>query len=166
VTHPPFRWQRAYARAFADGIVRMHDETDVIFAVENMFPQRGPNGVEIAAYSPSWSLLDADYPNVTLDVSHAAVSHSNALDMLNSFGNRVTHVHLADGTGSRNDEHLVPGRGNQPCRELLETLVRNDYQGVVVLEVNTRKAGTHEERVADLAESLAFTRDALAVSAA
>jgi sugar phosphate isomerase/epimerase len=166
VTHPPFRWQRAYARAFAEGIVRMHDETDVIFAVENMFPQRGPSGVEIATYSPSWSLLDADYPNITLDVSHAAVSHSNALEMLEEFGARLAHVHLADGTGSRTDEHLVPGRGSQPCREVLESLVRKQYSGVVVLEVNTRKAASHDERVADLAESLAFARDALAVSAA
>src|SRR5665213_2781009 len=74
VTHPPFRWQRSYSKAFAEGIVRMHEETDVVFAVENMFPQRGPNGIELGTYAPSWSLLDADYPNVTLDVSHAAVA--------------------------------------------------------------------------------------------
>jgi hypothetical protein len=40
------------------------------------------------------------------------------------------------------------------------------YGGVVVLEVNTRRAASHEERVADLAESLAFTRNALAATAA
>src|SRR5689334_11575584 len=38
VVHPPFRWQREYARDFLDGIKRMSDETDVRFAVENMFP--------------------------------------------------------------------------------------------------------------------------------
>ncbi len=122
VTHPPFRWQRAYAKAFTEGIVRMHDETDVVFAVENMFPQRGPSGLELGMYAPSWSLLDADYPHVTLDVSHAAVARADALDLLEQFGDRVAHVHLADGTGSRNDEHLVPGRGNQPCADLLARL--------------------------------------------
>lgn len=161
VTHPPFRWQRSYARGFNQGIVRMHEETDVVFAVENMFPQRGPSGIEVATYSPSWSLLDADYPHITLDVSHAAVSRSNSLEMLEAFGDRLAHVHMADGTGSRNDEHLVPGRGTQPCSEVLETLRNNGYSGVVVLEVNTRRAMSHEERVADLAEALTFTRDAL-----
>ena len=165
VTHPPFRWQRSYAKAFGEGIKHMHDETDVVFAVENMFPQRGPSGVEIAAYSPSWSLLDADYPNVTLDVSHAAVSHTDALEMLDSYGGRLAHVHMADGSGSRNDEHLVPGRGTQPCFEVLERLSHDRYSGVIVLEINTRRAASHDERVADLAESLAFTRAALAVTA-
>ena len=166
VTHPPFRWQRAYAKAFDQGIVRMHDETDVIFAVENMFPQRGPTGVEVAPYSPSWSLLDSDYPNITLDVSHAAVSRADALEMLDAYGDRLAHVHMADGTGSRNDEHLVPGRGKQPCAQVLERLGAGGYGGVVVLEVNTRRAATHEERIADLAESLEFTRRSLAAAAA
>ena len=37
---------------------------------------------------------------------------------------------------------------------------------VIVLEVNTRRAASHEERVADLAESLTFTRRELAATAA
>ncbi|HEX7106607.1 MAG TPA: sugar phosphate isomerase/epimerase [Acidothermaceae bacterium] len=166
VTHPPFRWQRSYARGFAKGIERMHDETDVVFAVENMFPQRGPGGVEISSYSPSWSLRDADYPHITLDISHAAVARVSALELMDAYGDRLAHVHLADGTGSRNDEHLVPGRGGQPCAQVLERLARDGYGGVVVLEVNTRRAATHDERVADLAESLSFAREALAVASA
>src|ERR1700733_5416893 len=38
VVHPPFRWQRDYARGFGQGIEQMANETDVRFAVENMFP--------------------------------------------------------------------------------------------------------------------------------
>ena len=37
-------------------------------------------------------------------------------------GDRLTHVHMTDGSGSAKDEHLVPGRGTQPCAELLELL--------------------------------------------
>ncbi|MGW1926906.1 hypothetical protein ACWCQ0_49740, partial [Streptomyces massasporeus] len=33
VVHPPFRWQRQYAKDFVTGIWRMADETDVRFAV-------------------------------------------------------------------------------------------------------------------------------------
>jgi hypothetical protein len=44
---------------------------------------------------------------------------------------------------------------------VLERLARTSYDGIVVLEVNTRRAATHDERVADLAESLSFARDAL-----
>jgi len=33
VLHPPFRWQREYARDFEAGLARMSEETDVLFAV-------------------------------------------------------------------------------------------------------------------------------------
>jgi hypothetical protein len=68
-------------------------------------------------------------------------------------------VHMADGTGVTNrDEHLVPGRGAQPCARLLEGLAADGYPGTVVLEVNTRRAISREARMADLAEALEFTR--------
>jgi sugar phosphate isomerase/epimerase len=161
VTHPPFSWQRDYGRRFNEGIVRMHDETDVMFAVENMFPQRGPGGRPVSPYAPSWSLADTDYPHVTLDLSHTSVSKSDPLAWIDELGSRIAHLHLADGSGTWHDDHLVPGRGNQPCAEVLDRLGALNYQGVVVLEVNTRHAGSHDNRVADLAESLAFTRAAL-----
>jgi sugar phosphate isomerase/epimerase len=68
------------------------------------------------------------------------------------------HLHLADGSGSSKDEHLVPGRGNQPCAELLERLARRGFDKTIVVEVNTRRCAGRTEREADLAEALAFTR--------
>jgi sugar phosphate isomerase/epimerase len=82
--------------------------------------------------------------------------------MANDLGARLAHIHLADGTGVSNgpvpDEHLVPGRGKQPCAELLRGVAATGYQGMVVAEVNTRRAPTKEDRLADLAETLAFAR--------
>ena len=76
-------------------------------------------------------------------------------------------MHLADGTGlAYRDEHLVPGRGSQPCAPLLAKLTSDGYSGVVVLEVNTRRAPTRDERLADLAESLDFARTHLGTCAA
>ena len=158
VVHPPFRWQRDYAREFAVGVQRMSEETDVIFAVENMYPLRA-RGTEVVPYSPHWSPIEQDYENVTLDLSHAAVSQCDGLEMAVQLGDRLSHVHLADGMGQANkDEHLVPGRGAQPCAELLERLGRQGYSGTIALEVNTRRAASRADREADLAEGLAFTR--------
>lgn len=157
VVHPPFRWQREYARAFVDGVARMEDETDVVFAVENMFPWRARTR-EITAYAPGWDVMDEDYHHVTLDLSHTAVSGQNALTMASRLGDRLAHVHLADGSGSAKDEHLVPGRGGQPCAELLEQLARDGFAGTIVVEINTRRASSPDEREADLAEALAYTR--------
>lgn len=158
VVHPPFRWQRDYAREFDDGVARMQEETDIAFTVENMFPLRA-GGREVVPYAPGWSPVEEGYPYVTLDLSHTAVSRSDPLAMAEALGERLAHVHLADGVGEPNkDEHLVPGRGTQPCGELLERLARQGYDGAVVLEVNTRSAETRAEREADLTEGLAFAR--------
>jgi sugar phosphate isomerase/epimerase len=136
----------------------MEEESGVMFAVENMYPLRA-GGAEVAPYSPHWNPVSLDYPHVTLDVSHAAVSGSDALEMADELGGRLAHVHMADGTGVPNrDEHLVPGRGTQPCAALLTRLASEGYSRTVVLEVNTRRAATREERQGDLAESLEFTR--------
>ena len=157
VVHPPFRWQREYARQFVGGIQQMGDETDVRFAVENMFPLRA-RGREVTPYAPDWDPTTEDFPDFTLDLSHTSVSKSDALEMAARMGDRLSHVHIADGMGTPRDEHLVPGRGNQPCAALLEALTVQGFDGLVVVEVNTRKVEDRAEREADLAEALAFTR--------
>jgi sugar phosphate isomerase/epimerase len=164
VVHPPFRWQRDYAREFEDGIARLTPQGDVAFAVENLYPLlRGES--ELGAYAPHWNPVELDCPHATLDVSHAAVSDSDVLAMAKQLGGRLTHVHLGDGTKpGLPDEHLVPGRGTQPCGELLGWLSTSGYHGVVVLEVSTHRVPTLADRRTDLAESLEFARRHLAVS--
>jgi sugar phosphate isomerase/epimerase len=166
VVHPPFRWQREYARDFTEGLARMSEESGIAFAVENMYPLRA-GGAEIAAYAPHWNPLLMDGPYVTLDLSHTATSGSDAFAMAEQLGDRLVHGHLADGTGVPNrDEHLVPGRGTQPCAPLLEKLAADGYPGMVVLEVNTRRATTREARISDLTEALDFARRHLAATPA
>jgi sugar phosphate isomerase/epimerase len=157
VVHPPFRWQREYGRGFVAGLARMADETEVHFAVENMFPWRA-RAREVAAYTPGWDVRLEDYQHTTLDLSHTAVAGVDAIEMAIDLGDRLDHVHLADGSGSARDEHLLPGRGTQPCREVLTLLAARGFSGTVVVEVSTRRAGSRMERAADLAESLAFAR--------
>jgi sugar phosphate isomerase/epimerase len=168
VLHPPFRWQRDYVRGFEEGMAKIVEETEVTFAVENMFPIRAGTA-EMSGFAPHWDPNRLDVPNVTLDLSHTAASGSDAMAMANGLGGRLAHVHLADGIGGAGgaqqglvtDEHLVPGRGRQPCAELLRGLAATGYRGVIVAEVNTRRAASREERMADLAETLAFARDHL-----
>jgi sugar phosphate isomerase/epimerase len=164
VVHPPFRWQREYARQFVGGMQEMFNETDVRLAVENMFPLRA-RGREVTPYAPDWDPTTEDFPHFTLDLSHTSVSQSDALAMADTMGDRLAHVHIADGTGTARDEHLIPGRGEQPCGELLEGLADRGFDGLVVVEVNTRKCEDRAEREADLAEALAYTRLHLAAPA-
>ncbi|MEO6789925.1 MAG: sugar phosphate isomerase/epimerase [Ornithinibacter sp.] len=157
VLHPPFRWQREYAAGFVDGVALREHDSGMTLAVENMYPWRAPRSRELEAYLPHWDPVPQPYDHVTLDLSHTATAGSDAMEMVRRLGPRLTHLHLADGLGSPRDEHLVPGRGRQPCGEVLETLAAEGFSGHVVVEVATRRGG-EDQREVDLAESLAFAR--------
>ena len=157
VVHPPFRWQREYARNFVEGVADLEQRTGIAFAVENMYPWRASRR-EMQVYLPHWNPSHHDYANTTLDLSHAATARSCPLEMAKALGDRLRHIHMTDGTGSAKDEHLVPGRGKQPVAELLEHLAVEDFRGHIVVEINTRRSGTREVRELDLLEALAFVR--------
>ncbi|HSS68952.1 MAG TPA: sugar phosphate isomerase/epimerase family protein [Nocardioidaceae bacterium] len=157
VVHPPFRWQRDYAKSFVEGVRELEQRSGIAVAVENMYPWRATRR-ELQAYQPGWNPVEHDYANVTMDLSHCAVAGLDPLEMMEQLGERLRHLHLTDASGSARDEHLVPGRGNQPCGEVLERLAAQGFEGGVVLEINTRRAASRADRRRDLEESLAFAR--------
>jgi sugar phosphate isomerase/epimerase len=164
VVHPPFRWQRDYARDFVNGIAALEASTGIAFAVENMYPWRATSKRGVEMYLPGWDPSAEDYANTTIDLSHAAIAASDPVAMAPRLGERLRHIHLTDGTGSAKDEHLVPGRGAMDAAGFLRHLAGTGFAGEVILEINTRKCSTREERTADLRESLDFAREHLAVT--
>jgi sugar phosphate isomerase/epimerase len=157
VVHPPFRWQRDYAAGFAPQISALEASSGLTIAVENMFPVRRGR-LEVSSYAPSPDPTDFGYSHYTLDLSHTATAQVDAVAMAQRMGSRLAHLHLADGSGAPRDEHLVPGRGSQPCAEVCRALVDRGFTGTVVLEVSTRRARTRLERRAILTEALLFAR--------
>jgi sugar phosphate isomerase/epimerase len=157
VVHPPFRWQRAYAAEFTATIRDLEAETGLIFAVENMYPWRGPGGGEVRAYAPSWdaALLDCDH--LTLDLSHASIARQSSVELVHQWGERLSHVHLTDGTNGATDEHLLPGQGDQNPDLVLASLTAAGYAGQVVAEVSTRGLD-RRQRMEALAETLRFAK--------
>ncbi len=163
VTHPPFVWQRTAGAEFSAAVAELQSRTEVQVAVENMFPAR-VRGQEISTYRPHWDpSVGAGHRWYTLDLSHTATAGVDALLLLERMGDRMVHLHLADGSGSALDEHLVPGRGTQPCSETLENLARQQFTGSVVVEIGTRKASP-AVRELDLVEALSYARLNLATA--
>ena len=163
VVHPPFRWQRDYARDFVNGIAALENSTGIAFAVENMYPWRASSRRGIEMYVPGWDPSAEPYANTTIDLSHAAIARSDPVAMAVRLGERLRHIHLTDGTGSAKDEHLVPGRGVMEAAAFLRHLASVGFDGEIVLEINTRKCRDVAEREADLRESLEFAREHSAV---
>ncbi len=165
VVHPPFRWQANYAKDFLQIVRATEANYGVAIAVENMFPWRAA-GKNIKAYSPGYDPRQMDCDHVTLDFSHAALAGVDSREFVRDVGERLSHVHLCDGSGPIGegqifDEHLLPGRGTQPVAEVLRGLADANWTGAVVAEVNTRKAKSERERTALLRETLAFAKQHL-----
>jgi sugar phosphate isomerase/epimerase len=165
VVHPPFRWQKTYARDFVDGIAALEESTGIAFAVENMYPWRASSRRGMEMYLPGWDPSDETYANTTIDLSHAAIARSDPVAMAKRLGDRLRHIHLTDGTGSAKDEHLVPGRGSTGADDFVRHLAAVDFTGEIVVEINTRKCRDVRDRETDLRESLEFARQHLAVGA-
>ena len=166
VLHPPFFWQTRYARSFVRGVDMREQVADVRLAVENMFtwrPRSGHSTRDFQAYSPTWDPVGQGYRSVTLDISHAATSGSDALAMARALGPTLCHLHLTDGVPGFRDDHLLPGQGNQDCAGVLAHLAATGFEaggGQVVVEVNTRGMSGAQRREG-LASALAFAREHL-----
>jgi sugar phosphate isomerase/epimerase len=177
VVHPPFRWQRRYAEGFSEQVAALEESSDVMVAVENMFPFRadrlfgtgqpsisrmrkrgGSPGVGVSAFAPSYDPLDGEHAHYTLDLSHSATAGTDAIEMAGRMGDGLVHLHLCDGSGASTDEHLVPGRGTQPVVQICQMLAASNFSGHVILEVTTSRARTSAEREQLLTESVEFAR--------
>ncbi|MFT4188606.1 MAG: sugar phosphate isomerase/epimerase [Aeromicrobium sp.] len=161
VVHPPFRWQREYASNFVAGVADLERQHGLVYAVENMYPWRTGGKREFQAYAPGWDPVVHDYAHVTVDLSHSGTARQDPVRMARDLGDRLAHVHMADSRGGALDEHLIPGRGDQPCAAFLRQIADQGFVGEVVVEVNTRKALDARSREDDLAEALEFCREHL-----
>ena len=160
VAHPPFRWQTGYAENFAEGVRTIADQYGVTIAVENMYPWR-VRGREAKAYLPHWNPVPEPYEHVTWDFSHAAIAGMDSFEQIRKLGDRLSHVHLTDGTPNGKDEHLLPGEGTQRCAEALSYLADVGFKGVVAIEVSTRKTKAAGGREEQLKQTLDFAREYL-----
>lgn len=169
VVHPPFRWQGKYARTFEDAVRQTERKHGVEVAVENMFPWAA-GGIDRQAYLPGIDPSEMDVDHATLDFSHCALAKRDSMQLALDLGDRLRHVHLTDGVAAEGgrifDEHLLPGRGNEPVAEVLRMLAERRWTGQVVAEIKTRYARNERERLAMLTETLEFAREHLGLGEA
>ena len=176
--HPPFRWQRRYAEGFAEQVAELEAASDVLVAVENMFPFRadrffgagqtsiermrkrgGGPGLGISAFAPSYDPLDGNHAHYTLDLSHTATAGTDALDMAQPDGRRGWCICTCATAPVRPPTSTwCPAAAPSRPPRCARCWPASDFAGHVVLEVTTSGARSEAEREALLAESLQFAR--------
>ena len=158
VLHPPFRWQRDYARDFVDGVALRENDTHIGLAVENMYPWRGPRSRELEAYLPALGPGAAALrPRHPRPVAHLDLGVRRDGDGATGSGRGCATCTSPTASGRRATSTSCPGAAPSRAARCSRHLPRSGYAGHVVVEVATRRAG-ETQRELDLAEALAFAR--------
>jgi sugar phosphate isomerase/epimerase len=159
IVHPPYLWERAYARWVADECAKVSVAEGVTVAVETMYP-RWVAGRRLRGHRWLYpkELYDAA-PFVVLDTSHLAVAREDLLDAYHQLLPKLVHVHLSDNAGDGRDGHLELEKGILPIDRFLAELRRTRYTGAVALEISVNR---YLERPRDLVDTLRRSRKFLA----
>lgn len=78
--------------------------------------------------------VDSPYLTACVDCVAAAVGGESVEDYYDTFG-EIYHAHLADGAPAG---HMVPGEGENPICEYLQTFADHNYKGSITMEINNQ----------------------------
>ena len=156
IVHPPYLWEREYAKWLRHEAAGHTAESGVSVAVETMYP-RWVAGRRLRAYR--WlepgDLYSACH-EVALDTSHVTVARTDVLDAYETLFPKLVHIHLSNNAGDGRDGHLELEQGILPLDRFLTEVRRTKYSGAISLELSVRR---YVERPKDLAPTLRRNRE-------
>lgn len=128
---------RQYALESLAAITEKAQHLGLCLCIENLFPRfswcvNPEDFVEVFAKFPSLRL--------TLDIGHAHIAskgRQTILDFIDTFPDRVAHLHVSDNSGKR-DDHLPVGTGTIDFPGIVKALKGIDYDATVTFEVFSR----------------------------
>ena len=146
VVHPPFQWQRAYARWLKGELDDFVLREDTTIAVENMFPI-GRRGLGVPFYSATGIEDMKRYPFVVLDTSHSAVSGMDINAAVNELESRLMHIHLSNNLGTGRDSHAPLDQGVLPIGRFLGNIASSAFAGTITLELDVRPYASSQAKL-------------------
>ena len=162
IVHPPFLWERRYARWVTESSEEEARASGVETVVETMYPlwmagrrMRGYRWLDPAA-------LVTAAPMVALDTSHVTVARYDVLEAYRTLQPRLRHIHLSDNAGDGRDGHLELEQGILPIDRFLTEVRKTGYGGAISLELSVRRyIERKKDLVAMLKRSRTFVEDRL-----
>ena len=156
VVHPPYLWEREYARWLNHEAEAHQNESGITVAVETMYP-KWVAGRRLRAYR--WLEAQELFDNchqVAMDTSHVTVARQDILDVYATLLPKLVHIHLSNNAGDGRDGHLELEQGILPLDRFLAEVRRTGYQGAISLELSVRR---YVERPDDLVATLKRNRE-------
>jgi sugar phosphate isomerase/epimerase len=156
------RW-RAYAQAMREAIQQPGPSISIGVEISQHTKRADREAMDDVDTVLRFVEDQGEQVGITLDTAHTAANGDDLLALYEKLRGRLRNIHLSDWTirGGKHRTHLVPGQGRAPLAEFLETLARDQYAGLLTLEVSPYHLHGWSLRQSRelLAESLAYVRE-------
>jgi len=99
--------------------------------------------------------------HITFDTTHTGTTGRDILNTYDTFRDRIANIHISDYNGEK--QHLLPGEGNLPLKELLSRLRFDNYDGVITLETHpaVMEPKNMPKAIQRAKQGLSYIKDAL-----
>ncbi len=155
------RW-RAYAQAFKTALAMPGPPITVGVEISQFTKRKQRHAMDDVETVLRFVEDQGAQVGITLDTAHTGANGDDLLALYGRLRGRVRNIHLSDWVirGGKHRTHLVPGEGALDLAEFLKILVRDQYAGLVTLEVSPYhlRAWSLRQGRERLAESLAYVR--------
>jgi sugar phosphate isomerase/epimerase len=102
--------------------------------------------------------------NLTFDTTHCASCNSSILETYKKFKRFIKNIHLSD--FDNGIEHKILGEGSLPLREFIHLLKRENYEGIITIELdfdNKKRNNVidNEQAISTIQKCIDFVNDSL-----
>ena len=121
--------------------VRLAEKLDLLLVIENMNVVH-PDceivylGVTVEELKQVFEAISSPYLGLALDIGHANLLPRGVGSFIETFPDKIYHLHLSDNNGIL-DQHLRVGEGNINFKSIFEQLERIGFAGTATLEVSS-----------------------------
>lgn len=138
---------------FISKLKDLQKQNNIKFGIENM-PKNPFNLSKSYTYKGNEfsSIVGKTGLSITLDTTHLGQVNEDICDFYLKKKDKIVDIHLSDFKKSwtnqllllANDTHLPLGKGALPIKKFLELLKKENYQGIITMEINADLKGLCE----------------------
>jgi sugar phosphate isomerase/epimerase len=136
--------------------------TDILVTTENLPFFEG--GSFLGRLDELYEFTCSNHINLTFDTTHCASCNSSILETYNKFKKLIKNIHLSD--FDNGIEHKVLGEGSLPLREFIHQLKRENYEGIITIELDfdnkkRNNVTDNDQSIATIQKCIDFVNDSL-----
>jgi len=135
---------KLFDKNFISELKRLQNKYKVVFGIENMPKSPFSLAKEMYKGNEFSQALKASDLNITFDTTHLGQAGENICEFYKNNKEKIVNIHLSDYKKSwlnrmlllANGTHLPLNEGELPITKFLKTLKKENYQGLITMEVN------------------------------